>query len=186
MTETTSIESDLNDTMFIAAESLLGLTLILIFVLSIYNLKLQPPNKIFVTYESYLREEMEKYFNTLNKDLDDKLLFEISHNPVNALWIEIQILDKTLQMPYSDYEIQKHMNYLNRKAEADEDTDPITLFQYVLAHSGEKEFNEKIGSNSLSVVSIKSEEVEKQQSKNPPHVHPLSPEQQIIIKSSES
>ncbi len=106
---------------------------------------------------------MEKYFNTLNKDLDDKLLFEISHNPVNALWIEIQILDKTLQMPYSDYEIQKHMNYLNRKAEADEDTDPITLFQYVLAHSGEKEFNEKIGSNSMSVVSNKSEEVEKQQ-----------------------
>ena len=89
-------------------------------------------------------------------------------------------------MPYSDYEIQKHMNYLNRKAEADEDTDPIILFQYVLAHSGEKEFNEKIGSNSLSVVSIKSEEVEKQQAKNPPHVHPLSPEQQIIIKSSES
>ena len=73
MTETTSFESDLNDTMFIAAESLFGLTLILIFVLSIYNLKLQPPNKIFVTYESYLREEMEKYFNTLNKDLDDKL-----------------------------------------------------------------------------------------------------------------
>ena len=89
LTETADITSNHSNLLYIICESLFGISLILIFALSIYNFYLKPPNKIFITYESFLREELEKYFKTLNVDLNDKLQFEISHNPNNALWIEI-------------------------------------------------------------------------------------------------
>ena len=66
LTEVNHVESNHSDNMFLVVESLFGLSLVLIMILSIYNLKLKPSNKIFVTFESYMREEMDNYFKTLN------------------------------------------------------------------------------------------------------------------------
>ena len=73
LTEVNHVESNHSDRMFLVVESLFGLSLVLIMILSIYNLKLKPSNKIFVTFESYMREEMDNYFKTLNQELSDKL-----------------------------------------------------------------------------------------------------------------
>lgn len=61
---------------------------------------------------------MTKYFEKISKESD--LDFDISQNDI--LWIEI-IIPKNKQMPLKDCEIQKHIDYLNKKAKEDGDED---------------------------------------------------------------
>ena len=54
------------DTAFHLCEASVGLALVVVFVLSAYNFVLSPPNRIFITYEKFLRLSLEEYFKELN------------------------------------------------------------------------------------------------------------------------
>lgn len=82
------------------------------FAMSIWNFVLEPPPKIFIKYEDHLRATLNEYFKQKNEECKNKLIFSVSENPNNALWIEIHIMDRDLRMPFSDFQIQKHINYL--------------------------------------------------------------------------
>lgn len=53
-------------TVFHLCEASVALAIVIVFVLSAYNFVLAPPNRIFVTYEKYLRLSLEEYFKELN------------------------------------------------------------------------------------------------------------------------
>jgi len=53
-------------TVFHVCEASVGLAIVIVFVLSAYNFVLAPPNRIFITYEKFLRLSLEEYFKELN------------------------------------------------------------------------------------------------------------------------
>ena len=65
-------------------------------------------------------------------------MFSVSENPNNALWIEIHIMDRDLRMPFSDFQIQKHINYLQEVSDQENkglDRIKIHLVQIVMCQS---------------------------------------------------
>jgi len=75
-------EADQTNTNFIYSlcEVAFGCTILMIFCLTMYNCMRKPPNDIFITYESTLREIMEQKFDLLNNSPKHKgkLKWEIS------------------------------------------------------------------------------------------------------------
>ena len=65
-------------TMFHLCEGSVGLAILIVFVLSAYNFVLSPPNRIFITYEKFLRLSLEEFFKELNELSKGNLIFEIS------------------------------------------------------------------------------------------------------------
>ena len=47
-------------------EIAVAVSIIIVFVLSVYNFLLTPPDRIFITYEKFLRLSLEEYFKELN------------------------------------------------------------------------------------------------------------------------
>ena len=62
--------------------------------MSIYNFVQAPENNIFINYEEFLRQSLNKYFVDLNELHAKKhgIKFEVSNNDIN--WIEIHIPPK--------------------------------------------------------------------------------------------
>ena len=62
------------------------------------------------------------------------------------MWIEISI-PKTLQMQYSEYQIIRHLNYLNsnkkKNLDSDEEFEPIELWRIVEHEHEAKKFNDE-------------------------------------------
>ena len=51
---------------FMISEISVGFAIFIVFVLSVYNFLIAPPNRIFITYEKFLRLSLEEYFKELN------------------------------------------------------------------------------------------------------------------------
>ena len=57
---------DLNENLFLICSGTIAASVFFIFFLSIYNFMLDPPNRIFIKYEKFLRLSLDDYFTELN------------------------------------------------------------------------------------------------------------------------
>lgn len=79
---------------------LVSISLFLVIITSIYNYFQTPNSNIFINYEEFMHQSLQKYFGELNAINKNGLRFTVSNNDIN--WIEI-IIPKNLQMPFSEY-----------------------------------------------------------------------------------
>jgi hypothetical protein len=57
---------DQSKNFFYVCEGSVGLAALVVLLLSVYNFFLSPPNRIFITYEKFLRLSLDEYFKELN------------------------------------------------------------------------------------------------------------------------
>lgn len=92
---------------------LVSISLALVLVTSIYNFFQTPNSNIFINYEEFMHQSLQKYFGELNSTNKNGLRFTVSSNDIN--WIEVSI-PKNLQMPFSEYQVKRHLDILHKKA----------------------------------------------------------------------
>lgn len=56
-----------SENLFLICAVTIAASVLFIFFLSVYNFILDPPNRIFITYEKFLRLSLDDYFAELNK-----------------------------------------------------------------------------------------------------------------------
>ena len=113
----------------------MALVIIYVLIMSIYNYILTPPKRIFINYEQHLRAILTEYFKQKNEECKNKLVFSVSENPNNALWIEIHIMDRDLRMPFDEKQIEKHVEHLQKVSDEenkDLEREKIHLHQIVM------------------------------------------------------
>ena len=117
----------------------------LIFLLSIINYFLKPPYTIFLSYEKYLREEIGNYLAKVTSEgkYGKGCKYKIANN--DALWIEIDIPHK-LRMEYDEFEIKKHLDYLNLHSQIEDGDayEQIMLYEVVDSAEEAEEHNKKM------------------------------------------
>lgn len=150
---------------------LFSVTIGLNFLLSLYNFTQPPENKIFINYEQNFREMVQRYFVKLNASLErehkDNLVFSISCNANNALWIEVAV-PKRLRQPFRNDQVQKHVNYLNDKErdefekypDGDQEFKKIKIRQVILGKKEDFEGQEQNESNSEGEESMQDSDID--------------------------
>ena len=114
---------------------------------------------------------VQRYFKKLNASLErehkDNLVFSISCNENNALWIEVEV-PKRLRLPFRHEEVQKHVNYLNEKEreefekypDGEQEFKKIKIRQVILGRREDFEVPEKNESNSDEDGSMRESDIE--------------------------
>lgn len=102
---------DEQDSVWISV-GLVSLCIGLIMIISIFNFFQTPNSNIFINYEEFMHQSVQKYFGELNATNKVGLRFTVSNNDIN--WIEISV-PKNLQMPFSELQIKKHLELLKQK-----------------------------------------------------------------------
>lgn len=91
---------------------LISVCIVLIMAISFFNFFQTPNSNIFINYEDFMHQSIQKYFGELNATNKNHLKFTVSPNDIN--WIEITV-PKNLQMPFSENEIKKHFDFIKKK-----------------------------------------------------------------------
>ena len=91
---------------------LVGISILLVMSISIYNFFQSPNSNIFINYEDFMHQSIQKYFGQLNATIKNGLRFNVSANDIN--WIEITI-PKSLQMPFSESVVKSHLDIITHR-----------------------------------------------------------------------
>ena len=137
------LDEEFNSTTQKVVEVMFTASILMVFIMSIVNFLQSPPLNIFINYEKFLRQQLRKYFQKLNPQYAQEgkdIKFDIAQN--DTLWLEISI-PKHLQVPFSEREIARQIEYLDQRAK-EEDGDqytPTQLYQVVSNQQEADDYN---------------------------------------------